>query len=251
MAHRLLRASVAIGLASLRRSHVRLCCTYLARLRRPTHLLEYPHWASLRTPEVAAAAKTCRHRARHRFQTSFRRMDFASSGDWDSGNPAFAVSRGSRDALLRTPGHSRRFPGMLLSLNTLSSRGQPSDSRTFLRVLPDCVGNTTERLAAQFRHITRIPRRAALDAWTRPPVSWHAIFPVHPFGPRVSHQIPRHLLSSLPATRAIQRCASWRSYNGRRPHRALQLRPAAPRSPLPGPSSRPDQTPPSTGRTDL
>jgi hypothetical protein len=38
-------------------------------------------------------------------------------------------------------------------------------------------------------------------------------FPRSPFGSRVSHQIPRHLLSSLPATRAIQRCASWRSYS--------------------------------------
>ena len=47
------------------------------------------------------------------------------------------------------------------------------------------------------------PRAAVSTAWTRPLVSWHAIFPVHPFGPRVSHQIPRHLLSSLPATRAM------------------------------------------------
>ena len=31
--------SVAIGLASLRRSHVRNCCTYRARLRRPVRLL--------------------------------------------------------------------------------------------------------------------------------------------------------------------------------------------------------------------
>jgi hypothetical protein len=28
-----------------------------------------------------------------------------------------------------------------------------------------------------FRHITRISRRTAPDAWARPPVSWHAIFP--------------------------------------------------------------------------
>ena len=40
------QTSVAIGLASRRRSHVRPCCTYRAELRRPTHLLKCPHWAS-------------------------------------------------------------------------------------------------------------------------------------------------------------------------------------------------------------
>jgi hypothetical protein len=35
-----------------------------------------------------------------------------------------------------------------------------------------------------------------------------------------------HLLSSLPAVRAIQHCASWRSYNRHRPHQARNLRPA-------------------------
>jgi len=101
-------------------------------------------------------------------------VTFAPSGDWASGNPAFAISRGS-------------------------------------------------------------PGRVAPYAWTRPPVSWHAIFPFSPFGSRVSHQIQRPLLPSLPATRAIQRCASWRSYNTKRPHRALQLRPPRPQSPVPEP----------------
>ena len=36
-------------------------------------------------------------------------------------------------------------------------------------------------------------------------------FPRSPFRVRVSHQIQRHLLSSLPAARAIQQCASWRT----------------------------------------
>ena len=43
------------------------------------------------------------------------------------------------------------------------------------------------------------------------PVSWHAVFPGLPFRGRVSHQIQRHLLSSLPAARAIQQCTSWRT----------------------------------------
>ena len=36
-------------------------------------------------------------------------------------------------------------------------------------------------------------------------------FPRLPFRDRVSHQIQRHLLSSLPAARAIQQCTSWRT----------------------------------------
>ena len=60
-------------------------------------------------------------------------------------------------------------------------------------------------------------------------------FPLSPFGSWVSHQIQIPLLSSLPATRAIQRCASWRSYNAQRPHRALQLRPPRPEAPVPEP----------------
>ena len=34
--------------------------------------------------------------------------------DWDSGSIAFTISNESRDALLLTPGHSRRFPGHAL-----------------------------------------------------------------------------------------------------------------------------------------
>jgi hypothetical protein len=126
------------------------------------------------------------------------------------------ISHGPLGASLHTPGHNHRFtamplfpyafrlrvrhqaqehtseflpaePGirqdasrrtMLWSLNTLSSRGKPSDSRTFLRVPPDCTGNTTERLAAQFHLIARISRHAVPDAWARLPVFCHAIFPI-------------------------------------------------------------------------
>jgi hypothetical protein len=42
--------SVALGLASLRRSHVHDCCTYLAQLRHPVRLLECPDRASLLRP---------------------------------------------------------------------------------------------------------------------------------------------------------------------------------------------------------
>jgi hypothetical protein len=48
----------------------------VARFRRPTHLLQCPHWTSLRSPEVASAGLGCRHRLRRRLQTSFRRMGY-------------------------------------------------------------------------------------------------------------------------------------------------------------------------------
>ncbi|CCK24463.1 hypothetical protein BN159_0084 [Streptomyces davaonensis JCM 4913] len=42
-------------------------------------------------------------------------FDLQSSGYWSSGNPAFAISRGSRDAPSLTPEPGRRFSGMLCS----------------------------------------------------------------------------------------------------------------------------------------
>src|SRR5882762_2788989 len=85
------------------------------------------------------------------------------SGDWDSGNPAFAISRGPPGTPPLTPGHGHRFSGMLFS---------------------------------------------------------HA-----PFRIPVSHQIQRYLLSSLPAARAIQQCASWRTQDDEQP---AAVRPGGP-----------------------
>jgi hypothetical protein len=76
---------------------------------------------------------------------------------------------------------------------------------------------------SSFRHITRILQRAAPYAWTRPLVYCHAAVPLT-FRRRVRHRIQRHLLSSLPAARAIQHCASWRSYNTARPHQGIAQR---------------------------
>ena len=56
-------------------------------------------------------------------------VTFAPSGDWASGNPAFAISRGSPGASLPTPGHDRRFPGMLFSPFHLSAQGSAIRSR--------------------------------------------------------------------------------------------------------------------------
>jgi hypothetical protein len=88
--------SVAIGLASRRRSRVRPCRTYRAERRWPTHLLEHPHRVSLRAPEVASAKAEYQHRARHRFRRLSGGWRLASSGDWASGNSAFTIFRGSR-----------------------------------------------------------------------------------------------------------------------------------------------------------
>ena len=58
---------------------------------------------------------------------------FASSGDWDLGNPAFAISRGSRDTPALTPGPATALLACDCSVH-LSDPGKPSDPRTFLRV---------------------------------------------------------------------------------------------------------------------
>jgi hypothetical protein len=60
------------------------------------------------------------------------------------------------------------------------------------------------------------PYRADLPArrpcaWARLPVSWHAIFPGHPFRARSAIRSRDISSQSLPAARAIQQCASWRT----------------------------------------
>lgn len=116
------QASVAIGLASRRRSRVRPCCTYRAERRRPTHLLECPHWASPMPRRVRRQIRNTS--AEH--GTGFGRLAsgcrLASSGDLASGNSALAIFRGSRSAPPLTPGHGPCFPGMLWSPSPFGSR---------------------------------------------------------------------------------------------------------------------------------
>jgi hypothetical protein len=140
-------ASVAIGLASRRRSRVRPCCTYRAERRPPTHLLECPHWASPCAPEVAPAKEEYQRRARHRFRRPSGGWRLASSGDLASGNPALAIFHGSRSTSPLTPGTTAAFLACSCPLH-LSDPGQPSDPETSLRVPPSCAGDTTRRLAA-------------------------------------------------------------------------------------------------------
>jgi hypothetical protein len=85
------------------RSH---CRTSLARLRRPVRFLECPDRASPLRP--GGLPRVHGHPAA-RAGTGFRRLSgghrFAPSGNWDSGNPAFAISRGPPGRPSRTPGH--------------------------------------------------------------------------------------------------------------------------------------------------
>ena len=73
-------------------------------------------------------------------------------------DPAFAISRGSRDTTALTPGPTIALLACDCSVH-LSDPGKPSDPRTFLRVPPGCAGDTTERLAAHFASRSSFARR--------------------------------------------------------------------------------------------
>jgi hypothetical protein len=76
------RHSVAIGLVSLRRSHVHNCCTCRARLRRPVRLLECPDRASLLRPGgVQRASRQPAAGAGTGFRRLSGRRRIAPSGD--------------------------------------------------------------------------------------------------------------------------------------------------------------------------
>ena len=109
MAHRLHYGhSVAIGLAPLRRSHVRLCHTSERDLGAhfvPLNILTGYRSQSWRLHRPACHADTGRG-------VGFRRLSdgwtIASSGDLGLGNSAvFTISRGSLNASFPTPGHDR------------------------------------------------------------------------------------------------------------------------------------------------
>jgi hypothetical protein len=66
----------------------------------------------------------CRRRSarrRWRIRRGFRRVRLCTFLDWDSGNPAFAISRGSPSTPFPTPGHDRWLAGMLLSPSPFGS----------------------------------------------------------------------------------------------------------------------------------
>ena len=71
-------------------------------------------------PAVVALTTAAEHPAGYRRLSGGRWI--ASSGDWGSGNQAFALSRGSCSTPSRTLGHGRCFPGRLLSPLPFGSR---------------------------------------------------------------------------------------------------------------------------------
>jgi hypothetical protein len=81
---------------------------------------------------------------------TFRRMRASIFREWDSSNPAFAISRGSHDASSPTPGHGRRFLACS-GPRHLSDQGKPADPGTSLRVPPGCAGDTYRRLMAHYQ----------------------------------------------------------------------------------------------------
>ena len=77
------------------------------------------------------------------------------------------------------------------------------------------AGGYLHLLETGFQAIQPLPYRAGPPAhrpyaWARLPVSWHAAVPFS-LRIQVSHQTHEHLLQSVPATRAILQCASWRT----------------------------------------
>ena len=95
----------------------------LARLRRPVRLLQCPDRASLLRPggfpQVAPNLAAEAGAGSRRLSGG---CNFSPSGDWASGSPAFAISRGPPGTPPHTPGHGYRFPGMLLSPSPHGSR---------------------------------------------------------------------------------------------------------------------------------
>ena len=116
--------------------------------RRPTHLLECPHWASLLAPKVAPAEPSSRRQRRHRFQVPFPadvncirwRLGFKQS----SFRHITRVPR--RTVPAAWPG--RRFPGMLLSPSPFGIRVSHQTQEPPFKFLPAAAGDTTKRLMA-------------------------------------------------------------------------------------------------------
>jgi hypothetical protein len=138
---------VAIGLAPRRRSHVRPRHTYLARLRRPTHLLECPHWTSLNAPEMPRPT----FHARAERDTGFGRLSGGCElASLEMGLQAIKLSPYRAGPPARRPIRLDPATGFLTCccpLN-LSAPGKSSDPGTSFRFPPRCAGDMTRRLVA-------------------------------------------------------------------------------------------------------
>ena len=81
------------------------------------------------------------------------------SGDWDSGNPTFALSRGSPSAPPLASGHGHWFSAMLFSLTVLSDSGKASDPEISPLISARCAGDTAVRLMAHSGFEPGLPLR--------------------------------------------------------------------------------------------
>jgi hypothetical protein len=141
--------SVAIELAFLRRSHVHYCRTYQRDLGVPFVSFNAPTGHRSCTPEDCRKYLLTSRQGSAPVTGVFPAgARITPSGDWASGNPAFAISRGSPGAPPRTPGHGHRFPGLLFSPLTFRITGQPSDPKTPPPVPARYAGDTAVRLVA-------------------------------------------------------------------------------------------------------
>jgi hypothetical protein len=107
--------SVAIGLASLRRSHVHTAIRQ-HDLGVPSVSLNVLTGHRSCTPEDCGAPLAITPQGPAPVSGVFPAgVKVAPSGDWVSSNSTFTVSRGSPGTPSRTPGHDCRFSAMLLS----------------------------------------------------------------------------------------------------------------------------------------
>jgi len=129
------QTSVAIGLASRRRSHVRPRCTYRAELRWPTHLLEYPHRVKPATRRLRQPMSDAD--AGHGTGSDVFPVD-GGLHHWRLGFRQFSFHRIPRAPQHLAPvrlGATSAFLACSGPLH-LSDPGKPSDPRTSLRVPP-------------------------------------------------------------------------------------------------------------------
>src|SRR6516162_10066199 len=141
--------SVALGLASRRRSHVQQRYTSERDLGVPFVSFNALTGHRSCAPEVTA----CCCNSAVGTGAGYRRLSggglLTPSGDWDSGNPAFAISRGSsRHA---APYAWARPPVSWHAIVPFTFRilGQPSDPEISPLISARCAGDITLRLVAQ------------------------------------------------------------------------------------------------------
>ena len=141
--------SVAIGLASRRRSHVRQCYTSERDLGVPFASFNALTGHRSCVPEDTA----CCCNSAVGTGAGYRRLSggglLTPSGDWDSGNPAFAISRGS--SRRAAPYAWARPPVSWHAIVPFTFRvlGQPSDPEITPLISARCAGDITLRLVAQ------------------------------------------------------------------------------------------------------